>query len=47
MASFLKNSVLSHVRPHPQKGQNLFAQPSRGFHIDLGEREKAVCHFSL
>ncbi|XP_021733682.1 succinate dehydrogenase subunit 7A, mitochondrial-like [Chenopodium quinoa] len=42
MASFLKSSVLSHLRSHPQGKESLFAQPSRKFHIDLGEREKAL-----
>ncbi|XP_010678699.2 succinate dehydrogenase subunit 7A, mitochondrial [Beta vulgaris subsp. vulgaris] len=42
MASFLKTSILSHLQSHPQRRENLFAQPSRGFHVDLGEREKAL-----
>ncbi|CAO2826703.1 unnamed protein product [Amaranthus hypochondriacus] len=42
MASFLKSSPFSSMRSQSQRSQSLFSQPSRSFHIDLGEREKAL-----
>ncbi|XP_074316872.1 succinate dehydrogenase subunit 7A, mitochondrial-like [Silene latifolia] len=42
MASLLnKTQFFSHLRSSTQN-PNLFAQQSRGFHIDLGDREKAL-----
>ncbi|XP_074284450.1 succinate dehydrogenase subunit 7A, mitochondrial-like [Silene latifolia] len=42
MASFLnKTQLFSHLRSTQKKGSS-FAQPSRGYHIDLAEREKAL-----
>ncbi|KAK9669385.1 hypothetical protein RND81_13G126300 [Saponaria officinalis] len=43
MANMLyKTQLFSHLRSSPLKNQSLSAQSTRGYHIDLGEREKSL-----
>ncbi|KAJ4712272.1 succinate dehydrogenase subunit 7B, mitochondrial [Melia azedarach] len=43
MAFLLKTSIASHLRSNsPQKTEDTFSLSRRGYHVDLGAREKAL-----
>ncbi|KAL5813941.1 hypothetical protein ACOSQ3_024717 [Xanthoceras sorbifolium] len=42
MAFLLKTSIASHLRSHSQKTEDALSLTRRGFHVELGAREKAL-----
>ncbi|KAJ4712273.1 succinate dehydrogenase subunit 7B, mitochondrial [Melia azedarach] len=42
MAFLLKTSIASHLRSNSPKTEDTFSLSRRGYHVDLGAREKAL-----